>query len=272
LAPIQVGYLGYPGTTGAEYMDYLVADKTLIPEGSQRYYSEKIIYLPDTYMVDDSKRQPSSRKFSRTEQGLPEDKFVFCCFNNTYKFNHKILESWTKILLNVPESILWISEGHDLFQKNIVKEFEILGIDYSRLIFAKRVDLIGDHLSRLSLADLFLDTIPFNAHSTAVDSLKAGLPILTCMGQAFAGRVAGSLLNGVGMPELIAKDIGEYESIAINLAKNPAMLMKLRAKLAENKISAPLFNTRLFAGNLELAYQEIYSRYLSDQPLDHIYI
>ena len=272
LAPIQVGYLGYPGTTGAEYMDYLVADKTLVPEESQRYYSEKIIYLPDTYMVDDSKRQPSSRQFSRAEQGLPEDKFIFCCFNNTYKFNHKILESWTKILINVPESILWISEGHDLFQKNILKEFEILGIHHSRLIFAKRVDLIGDHLSRLSLADLFLDTIPFNAHSTAVDSLKAGLPILTCMGQAFAGRVAGSLLNGIGIPELIARDISDYESIAINLAKNPAVLMKLRAKLAEHKISASLFNTRLFASNLELAYQETYSRYLSNQPLGHISI
>jgi len=272
MAPIQVAYLGYPGTTGAQYMDYLIADKTLIPEANQLHYTEKIAYLPDTYMVDDSKRQPSSRVFSRAEQGLPEDKFIFCCFNNTYKFNRDILQSWVRILLSAPNSILWISEGNDLFKENLLKEFEVTGLNSSRIVFAKRVDSLGDHLSRLALADLFLDTLPFNAHTTAVDSLKAGLPILTCLGQAFAGRVAGSLLNAVGMPELIAKDINDYENIAIGLANNHDAISTIKLKLAANKATAPLFNTNLFAGNLELAYEKMYSVYLSGKAVDNIYI
>jgi protein O-GlcNAc transferase len=271
-APIQVNYLGYPGTMGAEYIDYIVADPILIPAESRQFYSEKVAYLPDTYMVDDSMRLPSDKVFTRQECGLPEIGFVFCCFNNSYKFNEKMLQSWSNILHSTTNSVLWVSENNEAFRKNLLLEFLKRGIDGDRIIFAKRVDLMVDHLARLKVADLFLDTHPYNAHTTAVDALKAGVPVLTYLGQAFAGRVAGSLLNAAGLPELIATNLTDYENIAIELAGSPDKLKRLRFKLAENKLIAPLFNTRLFAGNLECAYEQMYNRHLSNQPVDHIFI
>lgn len=272
VAPIQINYLGYPGTSGAQYIDYIIADKIVVPEKNQQFFTEKIVYLPNTFMVDDSKRQPSSKFFTRAELGLPESGFIFCCFNNSYKFNKKTLQSWAKIMLSVPKSIIWISRGSDLFESNILGEFKRLGIDGDRVIFAKRVDSMGDHLARLALADLFLDTLPFNAHTTAIDALKSGLPLLACTGEAFAGRVSSSLLNAMGLPELIVETMEEYERVAVELATNPDKLMGLKLKLQENRVTTTLFNTQLFVDNLESAYTIIHGNYVAGKYFDHIYI
>ena len=271
-APIQVNYLGYPGTMGAEYMDYIVADPTLIPPESRQFYSEKIVYLPDTYMVDDSKRLPSDKVFTRQECGLPKSGFVFCCFNNSYKFNEKMLQTWSNILRSTANSVLWISENNEVFRKNLLLEFLKQGIDSDRIIFAKRLDSMADHLARLSVADLFLDTNPYNAHTTAVDALKAGVPVLTFLGQAFAGRVAASLLNAVGLPELVTISLEDYEKMAIELASDPEKLKAIRSRLAENRLISPLFNTKLYTKNIESAYLEMYKRYLNNVPADHFFV
>ncbi|QWD93031.1 tetratricopeptide repeat protein [Polynucleobacter asymbioticus] len=271
-APIQVNWLGYPGTLGADYIDYIIADYTLIPKESQQFYSEKVVTLPDTYMVDDSKRISSGRIFSKLECGLPEDSFIFCCFNNDYKFNEQVLDSWSRIMLRVNNSVLWISENNPLFKKNISAEFEKRGIDSSRIIFAQRVELMADHLARYSLADLFLDTYPYNAHTTTVDALKAGVPVLTLIGQSFPGRVAASLLNAIGLPELVTTTQQEYEELAIQLASNPQKLLDIKNKLAVNRLSAPLFDTPLFAKNLEAAYIKMYERYQADLEPEHLAI
>jgi len=271
-APIQVNWLGYPGTIGAQFIDYIVADRTIIPKSSQQFYIEKIVYLPDTYMVDDSKRVASSRIFTREECGLPENAFIFCCFNSEFKFNPQLLDSWTRILLEVDKSVLWISENNKYFRVNITAEFETRGIDPSRIIFAKRVELMADHLARYALADLFLDTHPYNAHTTAVDSLKAGVPVLTLIGESFASRVAASLLRSIGLPELITTTWAEYEALAIDLATHSERLGAIRGSLKKNRFTTALFNTPLFAKNLESAYIKMYERYEADLQVDHIYI
>ena len=271
-APIQANWLGYPGTIGADFIDYIIADKTIIPESYQEFYSEKVAYLPHTYMVDDSKRQPSARVFSRQECGLPENTFVFCCFNNDYKFNPQVLDSWSRILLAAKNSVIWISENNEYFSANITIEFEKRGIDSMRVVFAPRVDLMADHLARYTLADLFLDTHPYNAHTTTVDSLKAGVPALTLMGESFASRVAASLLNAVGLPELITSTQEEYEALAIELAMNTKKLAAIKLKLANNYLTAPLFDTPLFTKNLEGAYLKMMERYQADMMPDHIFI
>ncbi|QWD12322.1 tetratricopeptide repeat protein [Polynucleobacter paneuropaeus] len=271
-APIQVNYLGFPGTMGAQYIDYIIADHALIPAEAQQFYSEKVVYLPDTYMVDDSDRIASDRAFSKQECGLPEHGFVFCCLNNGYKFNKKITESWARILNAVPDSILWISENNDVFKKNILREFMKLGVIESRVIFATRLDLMSDYLARYRLADLFLDTNPYNAHTTAVDALKSGVPVLTCLGETFSSRVGGSLLKAIGLPELVASSLGEYERIAIDLATNPVKLKAIKNKLIENKGKEALFDTKRFVKNIEAAYIQMYRRYIDGTPLDHIFI
>ena len=271
-APIQVNWLGYPGTIGADFIDYIVADKIIIPEPHQQFYAEKIVYLPNTYMVDDSKRTASTRVFTREEFGLPKNAFVFCCFNNDYKFNPQVLDSWSRILLTAKNSVIWISENNKYFRSNIVAEFESRGIDHDRIIFAQRVEMMADHLSRYALADLFLDTHPYNAHTTALDSLKAGVPVLTLMGQSFASRVAASLLNAIGLPELITNTQEEYEALAIDLAMNPQKLTDIKLKLAKNRLTAPLFDTPLFTKNLEAAYIKMIERYQADLEPEHISI
>ena len=271
-APIQVNWLGYPGTIGADFIDYIVADKIIIPEPHQQFYAEKIVYLPNTYMVDDSKRTASIRVFTREEFSLPKNAFVFCCFNNDYKFNPQVLDSWSRILLTAKNSVIWISENNEYFRSNIVAEFESRGIDHDRIIFAQRVEMMADHLSRYALADLFLDTHPYNAHTTALDSLKAGVPVLTLMGQSFASRVAASLLNAIGLPELITNTQEEYEALAIDLAMNPQKLTDIKLKLAKNRLTAPLFDTPLFTKNLEAAYIKMIERYQVDSKPDHLFI
>ncbi|MBT8607286.1 tetratricopeptide repeat protein [Polynucleobacter paneuropaeus] len=271
-APIQINYLGYPGTMGAPYMDYIIADPILIPPENQQFYSEKVIYLPNTYMVDDSKRAPSSKIFTRQECGLPEDGFIFCCFNNSYKFNKNIIEIWSRVLKATPSSVLWISENNESFKKNLLREFLNLEISVDRIIFAKKVDSMADHLARYKLADLFLDTHPYNAHTTAVDALKAGIPVLTCLGNAFPGRVAASLLNAINLSDLVNVSLEEYENAAIGYALQPEKITALKKQLIINQEKEPLFNTKLYAKNIELAYETVYQNYLRSEPIDHIYV
>ena len=271
-APIQLNWLGYPGTFGADFIDYIMADKTIIPEQYQQFYTEKVVTLPDTYMVDDSKRVSSSRVFTREECGLQENAFVFCCFNNDYKFIPKVLDGWSRILLAAKNSVLWISENNERFRDNITIEFDKRGISSNRIIFAQRVALIADHLSRYAVADLFLDTYPYNAHTSALDSLKAGIPVLTLKGQSFSSRVAASLLNAIGLPELIMSTQEEYEALAIDFALNPNKLIDIKNKLANNRLTAPLFDTPLFTKNIEAAYTQIYERHHADLEPDHIVI
>jgi len=255
-APIQINYLGYPGTTGAKYMDYIVADKTIIPEKAQKYYTEKVLYLPDCYQPNDKKRRISSTVFNRAELGLPDDGFVFCSFNNNYKTMPDTFSGWMRILHQVEGSVLWLFEDTPEATQNLIKEAQTRGIDSGRLIFAKRLPL-SEHLARHRLADLFLDTLPYNAHTTASDALWAGLPVLTQSGQSFAGRVAASLLNAIDLPELITHSQDEYESRAIELALNPDKLNTIKKKLIESRDTSALFNTALFTKNIEDLYLSI---------------
>ena len=270
-APIQVNYLGYPGTMGADYMDYLIADKTLIPEQSQQHYTEKIVYLPNSYQVNDTKRQISDQVFTRKELGLPESGFVFCCFNNNYKITPDTFDGWMRILQQVSDSVLWLLEDNPTAADNLRREAQQRGVNPDRLVFAKRMPL-PEHLARHRAADLFIDTLPCNAHTTASDALWAGLAVLTRPGEAFASRVAASLLSVVGLPELITSTQEEYETLAIELATNPERLAAIRQKLAHNRLTSPLFDAKLFVKHIEDAYTQMHERYLADLPAVHLFV
>ena len=270
-SPIQVNYLGYPGTMGAPYIDYIVADPTLIPLESQRDYTEKIVYMPHSYQVNDSTRKIANRTFTRAELGLPEEGFVFCCFNNNYKILPDTFDVWMRLLAAVKGSVLWLFEDNSTAAINLRKEAERRGVDASRLVFAKRMKL-DEHLARHRVADLFIDTFPYNAHTTASDSLWAGLPVLTLMGQSFASRVAASLLNALDLSELITLTQDAYEARAIELAMNPDMLEQIKAKLHRNRLTSPLFDGHTFAKHLEVAYSEMYSRYALGLAPSHILV
>ena len=270
-APIQVNYFT-TSTLGATYMDYILSDKTVIPESSKHFYSEKLIYLPNAVMVDDSQRIASKRTFSKQECGLPEDVFIFCSFNNHYKHNPYILDLWARILIRVDQSVLWITYHNAQFSKNITAEFAKRGIDRSRLIFATRTELMADHLARYPLADLFLDSYPFTAQTTALDALKTGLPLLTLQGESLCSRMASSLLKTIGLPELITTTQEEYEFLAIELATNPSKLANIKQRLVENRSTTPLFDTPVYTKHLELAYKTVMERYWADLPLDDITI
>jgi predicted O-linked N-acetylglucosamine transferase (SPINDLY family) len=252
-APIQVNFLGYPGTLGADFMDYIVADRFLVPEEHAACYSESVVYLPDCYLVNDSKRVIADDTPSRSEHALPEDAFVFCCFNLTAKITPDMFSIWMRLLAQVPGSVLWLLEDNAGARSNLEKEARSRGVDPGRLVFAPRMKT-ELHLARQRRADLFLDTMPYNAHTTASDALRAGLPVVTCPGRTFAARVAGSLLHAVGMPELIARDPDHYEALALELARDPARLGALRAKLASDRASAPLFDTDRYRRHIEVAY------------------
>lgn len=270
-APIQVNYLGYPGTMAAEYMDYIIADKTLIRQEDQTNYTEKIVYLPNSYQVNDARRNISERVFSKSELGLPENGFVFCCFNNNYKILPSTFDRWMRILRAVEGSVLWLFEDNITAAENLRKESEKRGVDSCRLVFAKRMPL-PEHLARHKLADLFIDTQPCNAHTTASDALWAGLPVLTCMGQSFAGRVAASLLNAIELPELVTHTEEEYEALAISLAKTPEKISEIKFKLEKNRLTTPLFDVKIFAKHIEKAYVKMYERHHADLPPAHIYV
>ena len=270
-APIQINYLGFPGTMGAHFMDYIIADSTLVPEEHQNFYSEKIIYLPGSYQVNDSKRKASSRVFTRAELGLPDKGFIFCCFNNNYKITGDIFDSWTKILNNVQGSVLWLLEDNPYSRENILKEALARGLSHNRIIFGKRMEH-SEHLARHQLADLSLDTLPYNAHTTSSDSLRVGVPVLTLAGKSFASRVGASLLNAVGLPELTTHSYEDYESLAIKLAIDSEMFLQIREKLRKNLETEPLFNTTLYTRNLESSFEKIYQRLCSNLPPEHIHI
>jgi protein O-GlcNAc transferase len=270
-APIQISYLGYPGTMSADFIDYLIADQILIPKESQNCYTEKIVYMPDSYQVNMSKRKVSKVKISRKELGLPEDAFVFCCFNNAYKISPLTFKSWMRILTKVKDSVIWLLIKDKNAIKNLQQEAEKFGVDKERLVFASYVD-VEDHLNRIKNANLFLDTLPYNAHTTASDALRVGLPVITCLGSSFASRVAASLLNAVNMSELITTSQESYECLAIELALDSKKMIATKEKLINNLPSSPLFNSSLFTKNLESAYKIIYDRYQADLKPDHLYI
>jgi predicted O-linked N-acetylglucosamine transferase (SPINDLY family) len=269
-APIQVNYLGYPGTMGAGFIDYLIADRTLIPEQSRRHYSEKIVYLPNSYQVN-AKRKISERVFSRKDLGLPPDGFVFCCFNGNYKITPRTFDGWMRILKKVNGSVLWLLGDNPTATGNLRKEAQNRGVDPDRLVFAERMPL-PEHLARHQAADLFIDTLPCNAHTTASDALWAGLPVLTLSGEALAGRVAASLLTAMDMPGLIASTQEEFEGLAVALASNPGRLKAIRQELERKRLTTPLFDSQLFAKHLEDAYSRMVERYQADMPPADIFI
>ena len=270
VAPIQVSYLGFLGSMYAQYYDYLITDITIIPEYLQKYYSEKLIYLP-CYQVNDRKRQISIKKFSRKNLGLPAAGFIFCCFNNNYKILPEVFGSWMRILNAVIGSVLFLYGDNEWSEKNLKREAEKMGVDPKRIIFGKFVSR-DEYLARYQSCDLFLDTTPYNAGTTASDALWAGVPVLTLIGKSFQSRVAASLLNAINLPELIATSREEYEFLAIELAKNPEKLTLIKKKLSENRLMTPLFNTPLFTRNIEKAYGEMFDRYQMNLPPEKILI
>jgi predicted O-linked N-acetylglucosamine transferase (SPINDLY family) len=273
-APIQVNYLGFPGTMGARYIDYILADATVIPVQSMHHYSEKVVHLPNSYYPTsyralDPLQTDAAREFSRVELGLPPTGFVFCCFNNHIKITPDTFGGWMRILEKTPGSILWLFEANGTAIDYLRREAERHGVSGARLVFARRMSA-ADHLRRHRLADLFLDTLPYNAHTTATDALWTGLPVLTLMGESFAARVAGSLLNALNLPELIANTREQYEAMAIELASNPGRLAQLRERLAANKSTAPLFDTTLLTRHIERAYEQMYERHQAGLAPAHI--
>lgn len=257
-APVQVNYLGFPGTLGASYMDYILADAAVIPPGEEKFYAETVMRLPHSYQVNDDKRGLGDAP-SRASLGLPQDAFVFCHFNYSYKILPDMFASWMRILAAAPGSVLWLLKTDDLFENNLRAAARAAGVDGGRLIFAPQLP-VAQHVARLAAGDLFLDSLPYGAHTTASDALWAGLPLLTCRGSAFAGRVGASLLDALNLPELIAEDLASYEVLAIALARDPARLAALRARLAAKRSTAPLFDTAATTRAVEAAYEEMMAR------------
>jgi predicted O-linked N-acetylglucosamine transferase (SPINDLY family) len=268
-APVQVNYLGYPGTMAAPYIDYLIADATLIREDSQKFYSEKIAYLPHSYQANCRTRTVSEKMIRRSDFGLPEAGFVFCSFNDNYKINPDVFDSWMRILKQVEGSVLWVLVSNETAKMNLRAEAQGHGIDSTRLVFAAKLP-VEEHLNRLRLADLFLDTFPYNAHTTASDALRMGLPVLTRTGQTFASRVGASLLGAVGLPELVTSTPEEYEALAVQLARNPNQLALIKQKLLQNLPNCPLYDSQLFTRHLEAVYEAMYSRCANNLAPDHI--
>lgn len=253
-APVQVSYLAYPGTTGAPYFDYIIADSTVIPDPA--FYTERVVALPGCYQVNDAVRHVADRSFTRTELGLPDTGFVFCSFNNNFKITPEMFDIWMRILLAVDGSVLWLIEDNGAAARNLRREADRRGVAGDRLVFAGRI-APDEHLSRHRLADLFLDTLPCNAHTTASDALWVGVPVLTCPGEGLAARVAASLVKAMDLPELIAPTLKDYEEIAVALALNPGRLRTLKEKMSRNRLTTPLFDTDLFARNIEAAYTQM---------------
>jgi predicted O-linked N-acetylglucosamine transferase (SPINDLY family) len=262
-APIQVSYLGYPGTMGAEFIDYILADAVVVPAGEERFYTEKVVRLPDCYQVNDARRAISDHTPTRGEAGLPEQGFVFCGFNSSWQITAAVFDAWMRLLTTVEGSVLWLlcedagaqdAGIHDAGSRaNLKRAAASRGVDPARLVFAPSAEP-ADHLARHRLADLFLDTLPCNAHAPCSDALWAGLPVLTCRGDTFAGRVGASLLQSVGLPELITSSLADYAALALWLAQDPALLGEIRKRLAENRLSRPLFDTDLSRRHIEIAY------------------
>ncbi len=264
-APIQASYLGYPGTVGAEFIDYVIADPVVAPLDHAPFYVEKIVQLPDCYQVNDRKRTIAERLPTRAEAGLPPDGFVFCCFNNNYKITAPVFDVWMRLLQAVPGSVLWLLRDNAGAERNLRRAAQARGIDPARLIFAARADL-ADHLARHRLADLVLDTLPYNAHTTASDALWAGVPLVTCQGNAFAGRVGASLLRATGLGELVTHNLPDYEALALRLATDAALLGAFRQRLAQNRETCPLFDAERFRRHIEAAYTTMWEIWQRGEP------
>jgi protein O-GlcNAc transferase len=271
LAPIQVNYLGYPGSLGAGFIDYIIADPVVIPENQHQYYSEKIIYLPHSYQPNDNTRAIPEITTTRCDVGLPDRAFVFCCFNNSYKISPNEFDIWIRLLRKVDNSVLWLLQSNKWAECNLHKEAENRGIDPSRIIFAEKLPH-QEHLARHKHADLFIDTFNVNAHTTASDALWGGLPVVTKQGQQFAARVAASLLTAVGLPELITETETEYENLILELATNPQKLSSVKQKLRENRLQEPLFDTKRYTQNFEHGLIEAYNIYRQQKPNQNIYV
>jgi predicted O-linked N-acetylglucosamine transferase (SPINDLY family) len=269
-APIQVNQFSW--TSSAPYIDYIIADSISMPEEYSYGYSEKLAYVPHTLFATDNKREISLKIPLRSEQDLPEKGVVFCCFNNNFKITPNVFDVWMNILKNVPGSVLWIKGGRESLERNLLKEAEKRGLDPNRLVFAGQIPLMQDHLSRYRLADLFLDTFPFCAQTTASDALWAGVPVLTRTGESSMSRICSSLLNAIELPELITNTQAEYEARAIELGNNPTKLKAIKDKLERNRLTTALFDTTRFTKHIEAAYMKMYERYQNDLPPDKIYI
>jgi len=270
-APLQVSYLGYPGTLGVPFIDYMITDPVVVPAECRTHYTEKLICLPNTYMVTDNTREVSERPMCREEMGLPEQGFVYCCFNTHSKITPNEFDVWMRLLRNVENSVLWLREGSETSRKNLMKEAARRNVDPSRIILAERLPSLAEHLARHRLADLFLDTFNYNAHTTSCDALWAGLPVVTKIGQGFAARVAASLLTAIDLPELISHTVEEYEALALELATNPAKLKQVKSKLAQNRDTSPIFDTEKFTRHIESGFQQAYQRYFDGElPSDII--
>ena len=270
VAPIQLSYIGFLGTMAADYYDYLIADPVMIPKESQQHYAEKIVYLP-SFQVNDSKDLPPDITLTRQDVGLPETGFVFCCFNHTYKFTPAIFDSWARILNAVESSVLIVFANNELSKVNLTNEILKRGVVGERLIFADSIPK-PEYLARYRVADLFLDTHPYNAGTTASDALKMGLPMLTMIGQSYQARMGASILTSINLPELITNSPKEYEALAIDLATHPEKLKAIKDKLASNLSTAPLFDTKRFTKNIESAYTQMYERSQQGLEPDHIYV
>ena len=258
-APVQVNL--YSFTSGAPYMDYIVADRVVIPSEHEMGYTEKVVCLPDTYFSSDTSRQVSERQFSRSELGLPESGVVYCSFNGTYKINPQMFDVWMRVLLQVPGSVLWLQgNSQEKVKENLRREAQSRGVDPNRLVFAEKIDSMADHLARHRAADVFLDTLPFNAQTTAGDALWAGLPVLTCLGQSSFGRIAGSMLMALGMPELVMRDMPSYEAMAVRLGKDAGLVQQLKDKLNRQRLSSPLFDVDRLTRHMETAYEQMHKR------------
>ncbi len=254
-APVQVNYLGYPGSIGAEYIDYILADAEVIPAGEERFYTEKVVRLPGSYQINDDSR-PRAVPSARAAFGLRDTDFVFCHFNASYKITPEMFAVWLRLLEKVPSSVLWLLEGYPTTAPNLRREAAAAGVDPDRLIFAPRIEM-STHVSRIAAGDLFLDSLPYNAHTTASDALWAGLPLITCRGTTFAGRVAASLLRAAGLPELITNDLNEYESLALRLVENRGLLQTYRTRLNHDRLKLPLFDTVRTTRRIEAAYEKM---------------
>jgi predicted O-linked N-acetylglucosamine transferase (SPINDLY family) len=256
--PVQVSYLGYPGTTGADFIDYVIADPIVLPFDQQPYYTERIVHLPDSYLVNDSKRVIPSGTPTRRACGLPEDAFVFCCFSNNYKITREIFDVWMHLLAAVPGSVLWLKRENADAERNLRQAADERGVDSTRLVTAEMVPDYEQYLARYRQADLFLDTLPYNAHATASDVLWVGLPLVTCTGKSFASRVAASVLHAAGLPELVTHSLADYESLALRLATDPALLGVFKQRLEQNRRTCALFDTARFVRHIEAAYTKMW--------------
>jgi predicted O-linked N-acetylglucosamine transferase (SPINDLY family) len=264
-APVQVNYIGYPGTMGAEFIDYIIVDRFLAPPGHQTFFSERLVHLPECYLCTDDRREIAERTPTRAECGLPETGFVFCCFHTCYKITPAFFAIWLRLLEQVPESVLWLLDANPWATANLRREAAARGIAPERLVFAP-LKLPAEHLARQRLADLYLDTLPYNANTTAIEALWAGLPLLTCAGKSFASRMAGSALQAIGLAELITTSLDQYEALALRLAREPHLLAELRARLIQNRQTHPLFDTARFTRNIEAAYQQMWEIWRAGRP------